>query len=495
MRTPLTKQLREFRAPSRKLHLYYPNSFLKLIFIGFILVALPLAVGLVNSALSINHLADQSQRAVYQAAQAAHGGRVLVDEVTAMERSVRQAVILNDASLLEGYEHSHAKFMSTAHSLATLPLGNEQLQLLQTLIRSENAIHEQVAKAPTPEAAGAAANDFVALADSAQRISAMGNALIEREVDAMKDMASSALRIMQWQLLALFPVAIFLVFGFAMLIARPFRQIDAAIRRMGQGDLSGPVVVDGPQDLSALGERLDWMRRRLLDLEEQKSRFLRHLSHELKTPLTALREGAELFADGVVGTLTTKQQEVAEILRHNSLQLQRLIEDLLNYSTLQAGASSLLLTPVRLRPVIEKVLLDQKLAILNKQIQTSVTGPDAMIDGDEDKLRVIMDNLLSNAIKFSPVGGAIDFVLRRDAKHIIVDVADQGTGIASNEREKVFDAFYQGRTAAASYVKGTGIGLSIAREYALAHRGRIEIIDTASGAHFRVTLPITSEAT
>ena len=495
MRIHLTKQLREWRAPSRKLHLYYPNSFLKLIFIGFVLVALPLAVGLVNSALSINHLADQSQRAVYQAAQAAHGGRVLVDEVTAMERSVRQAVILNDASLLEGYEHSHTKFMTTAHSLATLPLGNEQLQLLQTLIRSENAIHEQVAKAPTLEAVGTAANDFVALADSAQRISAMGSALIEREVDAMKDMASNALRIMQWQLLALFPVAIFLVFGFAMLIARPFRQIDAAIRRMGQGDLSGSVIVDGPQDLSALGERLDWMRRRLLDLEEQKSRFLRHLSHELKTPLTALREGAELFADGVVGTLNTKQQEVAEILRHNSLQLQRLIEDLLNYSTLQAGASSLLLAPVRLRPVIEKVLLDQKLAILNKQIQTSVTGPDAMIEGDEDKLRVIMDNLLSNAIKFSPVGGAIDFVLRRDAEHIIVEVADQGPGIATDEREKIFDAFYQGRTAAASYVKGTGIGLSIAREYALAHRGRIDILDTAAGAHFRVTLPITSEAT
>ena len=118
-----------------------------------------------------------------------------------------------------------------------------------------------------------------------------------------------------------------------------------------------------------------------------------------------------------------------------------------------------------------------------------------MIEGDEDKLRVIMDNLLSNAIKFSPAGGTIDFVLRRDAKHIIVDVADQGTGIASDEREKVFEAFYQGRTAAASYVKGTGIGLSIAREYALAHRGRIEILDTASGAHFRVTLPITSEAT
>ena len=494
MKTRLTQLFREFRARSRKLRLYYPKSFLKLIFIGFILVALPLVVGLVNSVLSIDRLADQSRRAVYQAAQAAHGGRVLVDEVTAMERSLRQAVILNDASLLEGYERSHTKFVDTARSLATLPLEAEQLQLLQSLMQSENAIHQQVAKAPTPEEAGAVADNFVALSDAARRISAMGNALIEREVDAMKNMASNALRIMQWQLLALIPVAIFLVFGFALLLTRPIRQIDEAIRRMGQGDLSGTVVVEGPQDLRYLGERLDWMRQRLLELEEQKNRFLRHLSHELKTPLTALREGAELFADGVVGPLSGEQQQVAEILRHNSLQLQRLIEDLLSYATLQAGPSALTLAPVQLRAVVDKVLSDQKLAILNKRILAKVTGPDTTIQADAEKLRIIMDNLLSNAIKFSPPGGAIDFVLRRDDDHVTLDVIDQGPGIAPDEREKVFAAFYQGPNAAAGYVKGTGLGLSIAREYVLAHHGSIAILESTSGAHFRITLPIETEA-
>lgn len=494
MKHQLSKPFRLLRAHSRNLRLYYPKSFLKLIFIGFVLVALPLVFGLINSMLSIDRLTDQSRRVVYQAAQAAHNGRVLVDEVTAMERSVRQALILNDASLLEGYAASHEKFVSTAHSLSALPLEAEQFQRLQTLIRLESAIHEQVSQAATPEKAGAAAEQFLALAESARFISSMSSALIEREVEAMKNMADNALRIMQLQLLALIPVAIFLVSGFALLLARPIRQIDEAIRRMGRGDLSGSVVVEGPQDLGYLGERLDWMRQRLLHLEQQKSRFLRHLSHELKTPLTALREGAELFADGVVGKLSSEQQQVAEILRHNSLKLQRLIEDLLNYSSPQAGPSFLAPSPVRLRAVIDKVLADQKLALLNKEIETRVSGTDAIIEADEEKIRIIMDNLLSNAIKFSPSGGVIQFVLNHDAGWVHLDVIDQGPGVAPDERENVFEAFYQGRISASGYIKGSGLGLSIAREYALAHRGRIEIVESAlPGAHFRVTLPALAD--
>lgn len=494
MKIRFAKPFRAFRARSRKLRLYYPKSFIKLIFIGFVLVALPLVFGLVNSMLSIDRLARQSQRVVYQAAEAAHGGRVLVDEVTAMERSVNQAVILNDASLLEGFERSHKQFVETAQNLATLPLEAEQIRRLQALIQAEAAIHQHVTQAATPEAASGVVKDFLTLSESARQISVMGSAHIEREVEAMKNMANDALRIMQWQLLALIPVVIFLVSGFALLLARPIRQIDEAIRRMGQGDLSGSVIVEGPQDLGYLGERLDWMRQRLLNLEEQKSRFLRHLSHELKTPLTALREGAELLADGSMGKLSEEQHQVAEILRGNSLQLQRLIEDLLSYGTLQAGPSSLTLGPVRLRAVIEKVCNDQQLALLKKSIRSTVAGPAIEIQADEEKLRIIMDNLLSNAIKFSPEQGVIDFIVHREADCVRVDVIDQGPGIAPEDRAHVFEAFYQGRTAADGYVKGTGLGLSIAREYALAHRGQIDIVDdTERGAHFCLTLPLRVE--
>lgn len=478
----------------RRRGLYYPSSFSRLIVIGLLLVALPLALGLVNSAISIKQLASQSQRAVYQAAQVAKGARVLSDEVTAMERRLRQATILNDPSLLVGYRQSHARFYETARRLAALPLEPSQHLLIQTMIRSEQAIYDKVDSAPSLEAAGAAAGDFVALAETAHQISAIGDTLIEREVDAMNDMAGRALRITQWQLLALIPVAAFLVFGFALLIARPIRQIDAAIRRMGRGDLSGNISVEGPQDLRYLGGRLDWMRQRLAELEEQKSRFLRHLSHELKTPLTSLREGAELLADGVVGPLSGEQRQVAEILRHSGIQLQQLIEDLLSYNSLSQNTLQLNLCPVPLRPIIENVLRDQELAARTKQLQPEVQGDAPMVQADEEKLRVIVDNLLSNAVKFSPVGGRIDLMLGHAGRDATLDVVDQGPGIAAEDRDRIFEAFYQGRAAADGYVKGTGLGLAIANELALAHGGRITVVDNpAGGAHFRLTLPLAAE--
>lgn len=110
-----------------------PKSFLKLILFGFALVGLPLIIALINSAFSIDRLADQSRRAVYQAAQIAHGSRVLADEIAAMERAVRQTQILGDISLLENYFRAHTKFESTAASLLGLSLHTEQKQLLEQL--------------------------------------------------------------------------------------------------------------------------------------------------------------------------------------------------------------------------------------------------------------------------------------------------------------------------------------------------------------------------
>src|SRR4029077_20259370 len=132
------------------------------------------------------------------------------------------------------------------------------------------------------------------------------------------------------------------------LIARPIAQIDSAIRQLGSADFEHPIRVSGPADLQSLGERLDWLRRRLTELEAQKNRFLRHLSHDLKTPLAALREGTELLNDQVAGPLAPPQRQVVAIMRDNSVKLQPLIEELLGYqralhaaSGLQIGALSL----------------------------------------------------------------------------------------------------------------------------------------------------------
>src|SRR5512146_859702 len=121
-----------------------PNSFLKLILLGFALVGLPLIVALVNSALSIDQLADQSRKAVYQAAQIAHSSRALADEIATMERAVRQTHILGDSSLLEGYFRAHQQFEDTAASLFELSLHTEQRQLLVRLQEQEASLFHKI---------------------------------------------------------------------------------------------------------------------------------------------------------------------------------------------------------------------------------------------------------------------------------------------------------------------------------------------------------------
>ncbi len=480
-------------APTSKgLLRHNPKSFLKLILIGFILVALPLIIALINSALSIDKLAEQSRKAVYQAAQIAHGSRVLLDEISTMERSVRQTLILGDASLLEGYFQAHAKFVSTAMSLSALSLRPDQKQVLDRLTASESAIFQQVSSARrSSQGLQEIVSDFVPLLDTARAFSSSGYALIEHEVTAMQDMAWHARSIVVWQLLALVPFAILLALGFSVLIARPIRQIDAAIRTMGEGELSKVVSVEGPQDLRYLGQRLDWMRRRLLEVEEQKTRFLRHVSHELKTPLTAMREGADLLVEGVAGELSVKQRQIANILYTNSIQLQKRIEDLLNYSALQNGQNGLVKCPAALKKTVEAVLQDQKLAIMNKNLQVELTCSDLMVECDQQKIGIIVDNLVSNAVKFSPPGGHIKINVRRVRESVWLEVTDSGPGVEEADHARVFEPFYQGRRAPDTHVQGTGLGLSIAREYARAHGGEIELLKQAgAGARFRLLLPI-----
>ena len=191
-----------------------------------------------------------------------------------------------------------------------------------------------------------------------------------------------------------------------------------------------------------------------------------------------------------MGKLTPEQREIAEILRHNSIELQKLIEDLLSYGASQSQKRTLDLERVDLRRAVNRVADDQKLALRGKRLKLNVNVQGVALSADFEKLRVMLDNLLSNAIKFSPTGGTIAVRAAKADGMVEIDVVDQGPGIAKEERGLVFEPFYRGQYAADALVKGTGIGLSVVREYAQMHGGSAEIVDDGPGAHIRVRLPI-----
>jgi two-component system sensor histidine kinase GlrK len=471
---------------------YYPGSFLRLLLLAFSAVALPLVIAFVNAALLVERLSDQSQTAVGQAAQAGKGSRLLMEQATMLERTVRQYLVLDDPAVLDDYERVRKRFKATTSELSLLPLDESQLFELNRTIDREQELFDQLRQAP---AGAAEKRQLIAgygdLSELARRVLDVSNRLTDREVERLRATATQAQQILWWHLLATVPLGILICLTVTFFIARPIRQLDQAIRRLGGGELGGDIRISGPADLYQLGGRLEWLRQRLVEADEQKQLFLRHVSHELKTPLTALREGSELLADGTAGALTAAQSQIVTILKEKSAQLQSMIDDMLNYQQAQESVARLHLAPVRVDEVVRRVLSDHRLAIATRGIRAQVRLEPVTIPADFEKLRVVLDNLVSNAIKYSPEGGTISLALRRRASNVEIDVGDAGPGIPAEDRERIFDWFYRGQHGRHGRVRGSGLGLAIAKEFVHAHRGNIQVTNGAApGAHFRITLPV-----
>jgi two-component system sensor histidine kinase GlrK len=476
---------------------YYPRSFLKFILLGFLLVSLPLVYALAELIISLERLQAQGQEAVQQAAQAGRTSRQLFEQASTLERIVRQHLILEDPALLDDYGRVQQEFRQTVAQLGMLPLEPPQQAALHALADNEIRLHKLLASPQRGiDAQTQLADGYARLADGAQATLASTNQVIERAIVRLQETASQGRQKWLYLAFATAGIAIALALVFAVLIARPIRQLDLAIRQMGTADFTHAIEVNGPQDMRYLGQRLEWLRSRLRELEEQQNRFLRHVSHELKTPLTAVREGAELLRDRVAGELSPGQKEIVRIVRENTLQLQKLIEDLLTYHqtrALESQASE----PVALPGIVRQVIKEHKLAAFARMVTIEAHLPPAQVVGNADRIRTIIDNLVSNAIKYSPRSSVIAINLAQDAGFAVLDVVDHGHGVDPGERERIFESFYQGKPPMEGRVKGSGLGLAIAREYALAHGGRIEAMDRPDrgrGAQFRLWLPLATAA-
>ena len=196
-------------------------------------------------------------------------------------------------------------------------------------------------------------------APSRKRRGPSPTACAKRSIDRLETLQEntrSAQQELAWLSAALIPGTLVLVGLFLLLVGRPMRQIDRAIRELGEGDFGRPITVSGPHDIEILGRQLEWLRHRLKESTDEKNKFLRHMSHELKTPLANIREGTELLLDGSVGQLDIQQQEVTGILRDNGVKLQKLIENLLTFSAWQTHTAALELSEFELKPMVFSVL-------------------------------------------------------------------------------------------------------------------------------------------
>ena len=474
--------------------MFRPKSIAMLILIGLSVTLMPLIAAVVTAVVQVDRLAALSRAAVQEAEDVTWQSRRLLESLTEMRRPFLQYQVTGDQDFYERYLERRVEFAVSLRNLGDRRLtGRGRAQLLE-LARREQALFESLTRPPERQEAAFARRNaervWMEVSNAAQAMLAESDALIDTQVNEMTGRANALKRSLVVQAALLIPGTILIAALFFRLINRPLRALGRAIRRLGAHEFAEPIHVRGPRDVQELGELLDWLRQRIEQLEQQKITFLRHISHELKTPLTTIRTGSELLVEGL-GQGSSEEAEISRIIHANGLELQRLIEDLLQFSETQDVVRDLdLADSIDLAAIVEGVVAAHGLAANAKSIAVRTELVPVLVRGDENKLKVVVDNLLSNATKYTPWGGRIHVALRAAGSCAVLDVEDTGPGIDESEVKRIFEPFQQGSAECSASVKGTGLGLSIASEYAEAHDGHIRVVASTTGAHFRVSIPI-----
>lgn len=464
------------------------GSFRQLLLVAFLLIAALLGGTALRAVVILDRLMAQSSTEAARALDLSAAVQSLAARTTAMERAARQSLILSDSVLRRQFEAEAGNARAAVDRMVKEGLpGADTVAWRAQLDTIDGWMDGPVATALDRERAVAAAFRELGAINSA--ISGQVQALIESRNTALQEqLGASRARLMQQVVLAIV-IAVTLAFALGIWLARPFGRLEAAIAGLGENQLSQPIDIPGPSDVRRVSQRLEWLRLRLTELDEDKARFLRHVSHELKTPLAALREGVALLEDGVTGELNASQREVARILHQNTLALQRQIEALLRFNAAAFEARQLNRRPTDLLALLEEQAEAQRLQWRGRGLAVSVQGAPLTVPVDADKLGTAIANILSNAIRFSTAGSTIRMTLSQAPGVARIDIADAGPGIASADRARVFEPFYRGERQPEDAVPGTGIGLSIVREYVAAHGGQVALLSDGAGTVFRIEIP------
>lgn len=461
---------------------WQPKSVLQLVVVGFFTTVAPLCLAILYTVQTLGDLSEQSRAVTGNVIAINRQGQSLQTELLDLERRARQYVALNNDELLQLFRREKQGCLDKLEQLRLATPGSGTL--LQELEDTVTVL-DPVKTTPLND-------QFAHLLSLRTSLAEWLREYVDRHItehEANAKTVQDSLLVMVF-LLALATLLLMLFFSYW--INRPVRAVVSEIKRLGEGDLSSQVAISGPQEVCILGQELEWLRLRLNDTEQQKMTFLRHISHELKTPLASLREGTDLLADEVPGPLLVRQREIVAIVQQNGYELQRLIENLLDYN--QLPHQGLRLEPVDL-PAMGKLLFEHyQMTSENKGLNVSSQWRLERWVADRSKLKTALDNLISNAVNYTPDGEVINLDCRQEGESLVIEVANTGLPIPKKERARLFEPFFQGSTERRGAIKGSGIGLSLARECMQAQGGSLEIVSHPTfEVCFRLTCPLLEQ--
>lgn len=502
-----------------------PRSLLQLVLLAFVVVMLPIAILMFQAGQALSELSSLADQSARQAVEETRRARMLSTLALQMERSARQYAVIEEEGLRDIYNEKARQFGDLLRQHQALMRDNPDFQSLdqrylelkvlprlagEAPIAGDNGSVDANANVDAAVADGGAqagaedASDdtvssaqmqtfldrFSGFANESDAVREATNRLIDDRIADIREQANAVKARLWMQTAALVSASLMLMLFFTWLITRPIRQLERRIFGLGSGDRSDtPVRIQGPAELVQLGDRLTWLSDRLAELEAQKQQFLRHMSHELKTPLASIREGTSLLSDGVAGDLNERQDEIVQLIDENGQELQTLIEQLLDYNLLQSSGR-MKVARFDVATVVQEVLAKHRLALDNKGMRVSSPHNPLAWQADRERTARILDNLISNAIAYGEDGGELAVRIAHQREWLVLEVANSGEPVANADRDHLFEAFYQGSVQRKGLLKGSGIGLSVAADCARLQHGQLALVDdTEFPVCFRLTLP------
>jgi signal transduction histidine kinase len=422
----------------------------------------------------------------------------LRDQMLSLARLEARHTVLRDARYAAAWRERAERVRAGLDELGVLVRTPRERALLAETVAAFAAYHAAVAgeharpgreRAPEEPRGRALGERVEAALDGLMR------ATHARVADAQAEAARLEARTWTAVVVALGAAVVLALVGTGILaygITRSLRRLSAATTAVAAGSYREPIPDVARDEIGALARAFNAMATELRRVDETKAEFFATLSHELRSPLTSVKEAAHLLRDGVPGALNPKQARLVTVIGHSADRLLRLVNQMLDLARLRAGVLPLACARVDLVAVVDRAVEELRpqaeeggLTLVRERVGERLDVP-----GDEDRLVQVVVNLVANAVRFTPRGGRVSVRLVDAGPEVEIQVEDTGVGIPAAALPQIFESWRQAHTDRG----GTGLGLAVVRGVVQAHGGRVtaESLE-GKGSRFTVLLPRAPE--